>query len=180
LESLKGKVLISGGGLFDPNFRHTVVLIGEHTPEGAVGVILTRRTDVTVQDAVAPLMELVEPGDFVYEGGPVAPEQPVVLAELAHPGLVDVPVLGSIGFLTGEVPSEIRSSVRRARVFAGHAGWGPGQLEGELAEKAWIIADATADDVFTASPEALWRRILERKGPEYARLARVPFDPSMN
>jgi putative transcriptional regulator len=70
--------------------------------------------------------------------------------------------------------------VRRARVFAGHAGWGPGQLEGELAEKAWIIADATADDVFTASPEALWRRILERKGPEYARLARVPFDPSMN
>ena len=180
MESLQGKLLISGGGLFDPNFRHTVVLIARHDEEGAVGVILNRRMDVTVADAVPPLAGLVEPGDPLFEGGPVQPEQPVLLVETAFPGLVDVPVFGSIGFLTGDVPEDVRPAVLRARVFAGHAGWGPGQLEAELEGDAWIVEQAAPDDVFTDSPESLWRRVLERKGPRYAAVARIPFDPSMN
>lgn len=180
MASVKGKLLISGGGMGDPNFRHTVVLVGEHGAEGAVGVVLNRRLDVTVEEAVPPLVGLVDPGDALYEGGPVEPDQPVLLAEVAHPGLVDVPVFGSIGFLTGEVPGDVRAAILRARVFAGHAGWGPGQLEAELDEDSWIVEEATEADVFTRSPEALWRRVLERKGPRYAALARIPFDPSMN
>lgn len=156
------------------------MLIGEHGAQGAAGVILNRPMDVTVREAVAPLAGLAGPGEILFEGGPVEPTQPVLLVEVARPELLDVPVFGSVGFLTGEIPDDIRPTVRRARVFAGHAGWGPGQLEAELEGDSWIVEGATEDDVFTSSPEALWRRVLERKGPQYATLARMPFDPSMN
>jgi len=180
VDSLKGQLLISGGGLFDPNFRHTVVLIAEHTAEGALGVVLNRPLDMTVRQAVPPLADLLGPGELLYQGGPVEPQQPLLLAEVADPGLVDVPVFGSVGFLTGDVPSSVHHTVLRARVFAGHAGWGPGQLEGELEEDSWIIEPATEDDVFTSDPETLWHRVLKRKGPPYDKVSRIPFDPSMN
>lgn len=180
MNTLKGRLLISAGGLYDENFRHTVVLIGEHDAGGAVGVILNRPLEATVEAAVPPLADLVGPGERVFEGGPVEPNQAVLLAELAHADHLDLPVFGSVGFLTGDVPSEVRPDVRRARVFIGHAGWGPGQLEAELASDAWIVEDASEDDVFTQSPEALWRQILERKGPPYTTMARIPYDPSMN
>lgn len=180
MDNLKGQLLISAGGLYDPNFRHTVVLIGEHGAEGAVGVVLTRPLDVTVEEAVPTLAGLVGPDEPLFQGGPVEPNQAVLLAELEMPGFVDVPVFGSVGFLTGEVGEEVRPFVQRARVFVGHSGWAPGQLEAELEADSWIIEPATADDVYTPTPEALWREVLERKGPRYAAIARVPFDPSMN
>lgn len=180
MDSLKGQLLISGGGLYDANFRHTVVLIGEHDQSGAVGVVLNRPLDMTVDRAVPTLAELVEPGDPLFRGGPVEPNQAVLLVDVPVPGLVDVPVVGSIGFLTGEVPSAVEEAVRRARVFVGHAGWGPGQLEAELEHDSWVIEPATEDDIFTRDPGSLWRRVLERKGPPYATMARIPFDPSTN
>jgi putative transcriptional regulator len=178
--SLKGQLLISGGKLYDPNFRHTVVLIGEHGDWGAVGVVLNRPLDSTVEDVVPALASLVGPGELLFQGGPVEPQQAVLLADVTEPDLLDVSVLGSIGFLTDEVASDLRPAVRRARIFVGHAGWGPGQLEAELASDSWILEPARPEDVFTESPEALWRRVLERKGPDYAALSRLPFDPSMN
>lgn len=180
MTSLKGRLLISAGGLYDQNFRHTVVLVGEHDAAGAVGVVLNRPLDMTVAAAVPALADLVGPAEPLFRGGPVEPEQAVLLAELADAGHVDVPVFGSVGFLTGEIPAAVRPDVRRARVFVGHAGWGAGQLEEELASDSWIIEEATADDVFTPSPDGLWRRVLERKGPPYTTIARIPFDPSMN
>jgi len=180
VESLQGQLLISGGGLFDPNFRHTVVLIGAHDANGALGVILNRPLGVTVEEAVPALADLVGTDAPLFQGGPVQPQQPVLLAEVAQPGIADVPVFGSVGFLTGDVPSDIRPSVLRARVYAGYAGWGAGQLEAELESGSWIIEAATTDDVFGATPETLWRRVLQRKGPPYTSLARVPFDPRTN
>jgi putative transcriptional regulator len=70
--------------------------------------------------------------------------------------------------------------VLRARVFAGYSGWGPGQLERELDESSWIVEPARADDVFTTEPHALWRTVLQRMGPAYRQMSRVPFDPRMN
>jgi putative transcriptional regulator len=180
VDSLKGQLLISGGGLYDPNFRHTVVLIGAHDAGGAVGVILSRPLDVTVHQGIPALAELTGADEALFEGGPVEPDQAVLLVEATSPGIPDLPVFGAVGFLTGEVSADVRSSVRRARVFLGHAGWGPGQLESELEAGSWIVEPARTDDVFTAEPRALWRRVLERKGHPFANLARVPFDPRAN
>jgi len=176
----RGRLLISSGGLFDPNFRHTVVLLAEHDAEGSVGVVLTRPLEVTVHEAVPALAELVELDDLLYQGGPVEQEQPVLLAEVDDPEVLDLRVFGSVGFLTGAVPTSVRSRLERVRVFAGYAGWGPGQLEREMSEDAWVVAEPRADDVFTDEPDALWHRILERKGPPWSTMARIPFDPSTN
>ena len=180
MESLRGRLLISGGGLFDPNFRHTVVLVGEHNAEGALGVVLNRPLDVTVHDAVPALRDLVGPEEPLFQGGPVQPTSPVLLAEFSHPELADLLVFGSVGFLVGEVSADVRPGIRRARVFAGYSGWGAGQLEAEIERNDWILEPAVEDDVFGGLPETLWSRVLERKGPEYWMLSKVPFDPTMN
>ena len=180
MESLRGSLLISSGGLFDPNFRHTVVLVGEHNAEGALGVVLNRALNVTVHDAVPALSSLVSADERLFQGGPVQPRSPVLVAEVSHPELVDVLVFGSIGFLVGEVADDVRPGILRARVFAGYSGWGPGQLEAEMAADSWIVEPAHEDDVFTDVPELLWSRVVERKGPEYRQLSRMPYDPSMN
>ena len=180
MESLRGQLLISSGKLFDPNFRHTVVLVGEHNAEGALGVVLNRALDVTVDDAVPVLSPLVAPGELLFEGGPVQPTGPVLLAEFSHPELADLLVFDAVGFLVGEVSEDVRPGILRARVYAGYSGWGPGQLEREMEEGSWILEPALAEDVFTDAPDLLWSRVLERKGPEYRRLSRMPFDPTMN
>ncbi len=180
MESLKGQLLISSGGLFDPNFRHTVVLIGEHNFEGTVGVVLNRALDYTVEDTIPALREVVPPGATLFEGGPVQPQSAVLLAEFTHPGMADLQVFGNVGFLVGDVSDEVLPSIVRARVFVGHAGWSPGQLEAEMEEEAWILEPAREDDVFSDEPDLLWRRVLRRKGPQYELMSRMPFDPSMN
>lgn len=180
MKSLQGQLLISGGGMSDPNFRHTVVLVGEHTSAGALGVILNRPLGVSVAEAVPPLQELVPPGDALFQGGPVQPAQPVLLAEFLDPEDADLLVFGSIGFLIGDLPPGTASALRRARVFSGYAGWDAGQLEGELEQEAWIVDPAREEDVFVDDPELLWSRVLRRKGPEYDLLSRMPYDPSMN
>jgi len=180
VESLRGHLLIAGSGLLDPNFRHTVVLIGHHDEDGAVGVVLNRRSEVTVEDAAPPLAGLVEPGERLFFGGPVQPEAAVVLADLEHPDRAKVIAFGSIGFLPEETDPEELGGIRRARVFAGYSGWAPGQLEAELEEGSWIIEPARETDVFTDDPDALWGAVLRRKGPRFALLASMPFDPSLN
>ena len=144
MESLRGQLLISAGGLHDPNFRHTVVLVGEHDAEGALGVVLNRVLDVSVGDAVPDLGELVGPDAPLYQGGPVRPTRPVILAELADPGAAGLLVFDSIGFLTGEISAETALKVVRARVYAGYAGWGAGQLEAEMEAGGWILEPARA------------------------------------
>ena len=180
MNSLKGKVLVSAGGLMDLHFRHTVVLLGEHGPEGALGVVLNRPLDLTVEEAIPELQRFVESGAPVFQGGPVQPESPVLLAEFVRTGEAHLPVFGNIGFLIGDVPLGATEDIRRARIYAGYSGWGPGQLEAEMEEGSWIVESAREDDVFTDAPELLWSRVLRRKGPEYERLSKMPYDPSMN
>ena len=158
--------MISSGGLFDPNFRHTVVL--------------NRPSDVTVAEVLPQLAPLVGPDEPLYIGGPVQPQGAVVLADCDHPDFAALPVLGSIGLLVGELDDALMGAVRRARVFAGYAGWGPGQLESELARRDWIVEEPTPNDIFCAEPLALWHTLLRRKGGRHALLALMPFDPSTN
>lgn len=180
MKSLQGQLLVSSSGLFDPNFRHTVVLVGQHTADGALGVVLNRPFEATVAEAVPVLADLVPAGEKVFEGGPVQPGSPILVAELTHPAMADLPVFGPIGFLTGEVSDDQRRDVIRARIFAGYSGWGPGQLEEEMAQDAWVLDPARVEDVFTPDPDALWRTVLKRMGGEFEVMSRVPFDPTMN
>jgi len=78
----------------------------------------------------------------------------------------------------GTEPGELEAE--RVRVFAGYSGWGPGQLEAELAEPAWIVAPAETSDVFAADPDELWRRVLHRKGGKFTLIATMPYDPTLN
>ena len=180
MNNLKGQLLIAGPGLVDPNFRRTIVLIGEHNEDGSLGVVLNRPAPVTVREAVPPLADLVPPEDPVYIGGPVQPQAAVVLAEFEDPTQAGLLVIDSIGFILGDVDPSNLVGVRRARVFAGYAGWGAGQLEGELEESAWILEGALPADVFADDPEALWSAVVRRKGGDAALLATLPFDPSTN
>jgi len=178
--SLKGQLLIAGPGLVDPNFRRTVVLVGEHSEEGALGVILNRSSESTVAEAVPELTAIVDADEPVHLGGPVQPSAIVVLADFADEEHADALVLGSVGFLPGEVDPDELGELRRVRVFAGYAGWGPGQLDGELEEGSWIVEPAHPDDVFTRDPDALWGEVLRRKGGPYNVLSLMPPDPSLN
>jgi putative transcriptional regulator len=178
---LEGQLLVASPGMFDPNFRRTVVLIAVHTDEGAMGLVLNRPTELTVGQATGALAQLTGPAELVHQGGPVSPQNVIVLAEFDDPDLAAQIVLGDIGFLPAEADiDELVPSVRRARVFAGHAGWGPDQLESEMERDDWIVEPATPDDVFSDGGEDLWASVLERKGGEYALVARMPPDPSLN
>jgi putative transcriptional regulator len=180
-DSLAGQLLLASPSLRDPNFERSVVLIGVHSTEGAMGVVLNRPSQLTVAEAAPQLEEAVVDADRVYVGGPVQPSSIVFLAEFLDPDPAGLLVLGRIGFPTPEVEiDELSAATERARVFAGFAGWGEGQLEAEIESGDWIADAALPDDVFTDAPEQLWSDVLTRKGGSYALIARMPSDPSVN
>jgi putative transcriptional regulator len=183
VESLRGHLLIASPSLLDPNFARAVVLIAEHDEEGALGVVLNRPTDTTVGEAVPEVGPVVDQEESVFAGGPVAPSGVVVLAEADDPDRLALRIDDCLGFVGLEADlADVAAATLRARAYAGHAGWGPGQLEAEMEEEAWIVEPATPEDVFCEAGEAgdLWRSVLERKGGAYALVARMPLDPSMN
>jgi len=177
-ESLRGSLLIAAPQLLDPNFRRTVVLIADHGDEGAMGVILNRPSGMTVADAAPELEPLVGPEAPIFAGGPVQPTSGVVLAEVTE---ADEPVFGDVVLVPGIAElADVIDGAGSVRVFAGYAGWGAGQLDGELEREDWILEPAQPSDVFNDQPDTLWAEVLERKGGQYALLARMPEDPSQN
>jgi putative transcriptional regulator len=180
VESFRGHLLVASPRLLDPNFRRAVVLVTEHTEEGAAGLVLNRPSPVDVAAAVPQLEPVVEDGDPVWVGGPVQPEAVLVLGEFFDPDDAAVPLFDSLGFPSLADPEDIGPATTRRRVFAGYAGWGAGQLEAEVAEEDWILEPALPDDAFTEVPEELWRDVLRRKGGVYELVARMPEDPRVN
>ena len=180
MESLRGHLLVASPALLDPNFRRTVVLVTEHTDDGAAGLVLNRPSLVEVAAAVPQLEELVDADEQVWVGGPVQPEAVLVLGEFLDPDDAAVPLFDALGFPSLDEPEEIVPATTRRRVFAGYAGWGAGQLEEEIANEDWILEIALADDAFTEEPDELWRDVLRRKGGIYDIVARMPEDPSLN
>ena len=120
MRSLRGQLLVAGPALVDPNFRRTVVLIGEHGDEGAMGVVLNRVSNALVDDAVPPIAALTGPGEPVYLGGPVQPQAVVVLADFVDVEQAEVTVVDSVGFLPGEMEEAAElGELRGVRVFSG-------------------------------------------------------------
>jgi putative transcriptional regulator len=180
-QSLAGQLLLASPSLRDPNFVRTVVLIGVHSEDGAMGVVLNRPSTVTVGQAVPQLERAVDELEPVYVGGPVQSSSIVFLAEFLDPSPAGLLVLGRIGFPAPDAGIEqLAEATARRRVFAGHAGWGRGQLDAEVADGDWIAHAAQPEDVFTDVPEQLWSRVLTRMGGRYSLIARMPLDPSVN
>jgi putative transcriptional regulator len=179
MESARGKLLIAGPTLLDPNFWRTVVLVIEHNEEGALGLVLNRPSETTVADAVPQLEDLVDPAEELFIGGPVQPSSVIVLGEFEDPGDAALISFGDVGVLRASLDDPV-AGVRNGRAFVGHAGWGPGQLDSELERGDWILEPAKLGDAFTANPQGLWSDVLTRKGGSYALVARMPPDPTMN
>ena len=177
VDSLRGQLLIAAPPLHDPNFQRTVVLVAEHSHEGALGVVLNRPSDLDVGEGAPELCDLLDGDQPVFVGGPVEPAGVLVLAEFEDVAEAAGVALGDIGFLGPQRPA---SGLRRARVFAGHAGWAPEQLDAEVAAEGWILERALRADIFCDEPERLWSAVLERKGGRYAMLTRMPLDPRVN
>ncbi len=181
MDSLQGQVLVAQPTLPDPNFSRSVVLIAHHDADGALGLVLNRPSETMVAEAAHDLAPLCGEGALVHYGGPVARQGVIVLAEFEQPEAAGLIISGDLGLVGPDTDLEsLAGEVRRARVFAGHSGWAPGQLDQELEAEGWIVAPLARDDVFTAVTAELWRTVLARKGGRYALAARMPTDPSLN
>jgi len=179
-----GRLLVATPALEDANFTRSVILVLDHDDDGALGVVLNRASDLTVDETVVGWGDLVGVPPVVFGGGPVEPTAVVAL------GRARVAVPGDQGFSDrldrvqlvdlGDDPALAAAHLERVRVFAGYAGWGPGQLEGEIDAGAWFTVDAEPGDVFTHDPDRLWQSVLRRQPDELALFATFPADPSLN
>ena len=180
MDSTRGQLLIAGPGLVDPNFFRTVVLVIEHSRDGALGLVLNRPSETKVGEAVSELEQLLDLDDPLFIGGPVQPSALIVLAEFEDAEHAALIAFDNIGVLATGAPEDEPSRVRRTRAFVGHSGWGPGQLDAELERGDWILEPAVDVDAFTENASELWEAVLTRKGGSYALVARMPPDVSVN
>jgi putative transcriptional regulator len=181
-DSLKGRLLVAVPGMYDPNFDRTVVLLLEHTEDGALGVVLNRPSETGVEQALPGWEPVAATPPVVFVGGPVSPTGALALGTvIGDPVEGWTPVLGPVGLLDlGQAPAGAAPDVARARLFAGHAGWTAGQLEGEIAAGGWFVVDAEPDDALFADPDRLWPAVLARQPGRLAWFANCPTDPRVN
>jgi putative transcriptional regulator len=187
--SLTGRLLVASPLLGDPNFERSVVLLVDHDEEGALGVVLNRPTGLDVVAVVPAWGDYTTGPALVFKGGPVGEDSALALGALAGAGAqadAEEPdgfrrVFGSLGLVDLDAePAVLAGELRAVRVFAGYAGWGPGQLEDELADDAWFVVESLPGDPFVDAPDRLWRDVLRRQGGELAMVATYPEDPSLN
>jgi len=184
-----GRLLVATPLLVDPNFQRSVVLIVEHeVAEGTLGVILNRPTEIPVGRVLDQWTDLATDPSVVFRGGPVQPDSALALALIPGTGeplgwraLDGAPALARLGLLDLDTPPRLLEPViRQLRVYAGYAGWSPGQLQSEIDEGAWAVVTAEPGDVFAASPDGLWRHVLRRQDGDLAFLSTYPEDPGLN
>lgn len=180
----KGVFLVAAPGLRDPNFRQSVVLLCEHGPEGALGVVVNRPTAMSISEALPQVPILEGSAHVLYAGGPVQTNQVMLLfrseesPENSHHVFDGVCLGGDMGMveriLTG------RGTKEAFRAYLGYSGWGPGQLENEMKTGSWITLPADPSLVFDKDPSRIWGDILAALGEGYQHYADMPFDPSCN
>jgi putative transcriptional regulator len=180
--SLTGRLLVATPALQSPEFDRTVVLVLEHGDHGALGVVLNRPSELAVAEPLPQWEAYVVDPPVVFVGGPVAPSAAICLARARDDTEIEAwrPLFDGLGTLDLEGHPDDIPVLDRLRVFAGYAGWGPEQLEGEIEEGAWFVVDSLPDDALSTEPGALWRTVLKRQGGDYALVSTFPPDPTMN
>jgi putative transcriptional regulator len=182
-KSLAGHFLVASRYLRDPNFARSVVLMIQHTDEGAMGVVINRPSDKSVREVWDMIgYDPVERDDHIFVGGPVPGPLVCVHDQDAYsehevlPGLFVATHRDALDLI-------VRKQQHPVRLYSGHAGWGSGQLEGELDAGGWLFTRATKDEIF-ADHESIWKAVTQRIGLEIMApdldFGHVPPDPSMN
>ena len=177
-------LLVATPELVDPNFSDTVVLLLDVDEQGALGVVLNRPTPVAVSEVLAAWGEVVAEPEVLFQGGPVSTEGALAVGWLRD--LDDVPVgfrevVDGLGVVDLDTPVElVDGSLSGMRIFAGYAGWGAEQLDGEIEEGSWYVVPALAPDVFREDPADLWREVMRRQPGELAWHSTRPVDPNLN
>jgi putative transcriptional regulator len=182
-DSLRGRLLVAAPTLYDPNFVRAVVLVLEHSEDGARGMVLNRPSETSVGESLPDWGSLAAEPGVVFVGGPVSPDAAIGLARAGSVDPADgwAPLFGPMGTVDlGRPPSALSVEVQSLRVFAGYAGWSAGQLDGEVEAGGWFVLDAAPDDVFTSQPGSLWASVLRRPGGRMAMFATAPPHPSVN
>jgi putative transcriptional regulator len=179
-----GMLLVATPELLDPHFADTVVLLLDVDEQGALGVVLNRPTGVAVEEVLADWGEVVDRPGVLFQGGPVSTEGALAVGWLRDRD--DVPVgfrevVEGLGVVDLDTPVElVDGSLNGMRIFAGYAGWGAEQLEGEIEEGSWYVVPAHAPDVFRDDPSDLWREVLRRQPGDLAWHSTRPVDPTLN
>lgn len=180
---LKGKLLLDGGDLTGSFFHRTVVLICEHNAEGAFGLVLNRSSGSKVGELVVADLPVMLKDSPLFLGGPV---QPTALSFLHADNFIpDANVFPnlSLGHSLDDLAEvgESLSTSKKVKMFAGYAGWSPGQLENEMKRKSWLTFPASLELVFETPPDQLWQKILKCKGGwKNKLLSQMPADLSLN
>lgn len=184
MNSLKGHLLVATPELLTPFFTRTVILMFEHSEGGAAGVVLNRQTEANIQEISRELFqEQIDWDKLVNLGGPV-PGPLVALHALGE--LADQEIIAGVylSMDAAKLLDVVRRRVEPSLIVANYAGWGPGQLEGEIAQDSWFSLPATAEYVFWSGEEDLWESVVERIGsldlPRVLGLGDWPVDPSVN
>jgi len=182
-----GQLLVATPALVDPNFDHTVVLLLDFDEHGALGVVLNRPSPVPVAEILAEWSEVVHEPSVLFQGGPVGTDSALAVAALPPQDGDPLEPVGwrrmfdDTGIVDLDAPTElIGPAVAGMRIFAGYAGWGTEQLEGEIGEGSWYVVPSIASDVFGGAPEGLWMRVLRRQPGELAWVSTRPADPTLN
>ena len=177
-----GRLLVAMPVLDDPAFARSVVLIIDHDEDGALGVVLNRASEVPVTEATDALIDLIPAPGVLFGGGPVEPDALVAIGR-AHDDAVRTDTTFVEGLRLVDLdqdPVIAGVELTQVRLFAGYAGWAPGQLEHEVWHGAWVVIDSEPSDVFTDRPETLWRDVLARQQGRLRMLADFPSDAALN
>lgn len=164
-------------------FRRSIVYLLDHDEDGALGVIVNRPMESDVDEVLPAWGDWVNAPGCLFDGGPVAMDSALAVGVVTDPGARPLgwrQMAGRVGLvdLDGPVPSA--GEFLGLRVFAGYAGWSPGQLEAEIEEGSWIVVPATDQDLISPAPERLWDEVLRRQGGETRFWATLPDDPGLN
>ncbi|MEM8708166.1 MAG: YqgE/AlgH family protein [Actinomycetota bacterium] len=180
--STRGRHLVASPSLDDPNFDFTVVFMLEHSDEGALGVVLTRPSELPVNDMFDGWTTHAAEPSVVYRGGPVSLSSVIALgvAASASPEGAFNPIGAGIGTIDLDTDPADLVALQGIRLFAGYASWAPGQLDAELVDGAWLVVDAYDSDLLHPDPTELWWTVVGRQPGDTRLLANYPTEPWVN
>ena len=187
MQPAPGSLLIASAMLVDPNFSRCVILVLDSDPNGSLGVILNRPSEVPVGEVLTPWQDVTSEPGVLFRGGPVELNAALAVGSLrGGPDGADTPagwrpLTGSLGIVDlDSSPDDFLGLLTALRVYAGYTGWGAEQLDGEIDEGSWHVVPAAPTDAFSSSPERLWGQVLRRQPPPLSMLATLPEDANLN